>query len=1318
MNWQKKIAKLLSLICFALALASCDGNYCVEADEFDNDYVKVKSNPTEDGIFGTNYDNVDGGQVATWHETGLRANGQPFLIQISGSWIPWYGSAITDAKLNALSRCNFCAKKHNVSTENCICYKGQTPQPELDPGGNPVKVLNGAGVMAVVDCSIPANQIDPSKCTCTTRNGRVTDDSVFHFPLNFYKKDHSIRLPDDQGGACKYDAGLGLYLGLFGVSGSEMPIRVYHLFSEATVCPINRNRNGECKDESGVDQTKYVFRSANNAIFVKDDRAGNNGTDTNLDDNIYHKPNEFVKVIIYDRYYSDNYGQYNLNFLQGVTRDGDTGLLEFLVQIMEDALLGKKDQNLVRHGGIVQFMYKAIVQDTYFAATLQICLSIYIAFFGFSTLLGVVEISRKELLTRLIKLSLIIFFTTPTSWTFYNSIVVSFFQDGMNVLVSMFSDFVNAELDENNPIYIAKMVSPNTDTNASRFSYVDTMIKTMFSDNVTKKIWGLFFESFFGFIYIAAIYFLIGFFVYVMLVSAAVYVITLMKLIFVLALGPIFIAFSLFGQTEQMFKNWLGFIGARSLEMIIFFLILYTFVMFIDHKFTQMLTYRVCTHSINFGLFSFGILLAEPHRGFVEWIQLLLVLGGLIYILQEIVNKIPDLAGQLISIGGVGNIDDGAGNNRSAFKMAGAMMASVKGLAGKALSFGLSEGGGAAFRALRTASRASGISGAIDKVGNAIPVRGIRTRLRDNIIDDAIKKGKASAAQNGLKEGSKAFDNHVRNFVYNDTKAGLLNFKRDHKTKAALYDFSAETIGKRLDQKLVNEPLKKFLKDEAKKLKGMDPEKIPLGRDMERHMQEAANKWAEKNLAGGSSSIEGHLKDLKGFIKEKGALSNAEAAKKFAGNEELKSKFLQYKQEQALEKGKKPDSGTGKEFMRQAGYEEKRSNGFLDAIGIHTGKGWNPLARVGLIDRLGNRLGNDKLKKATDEAMAKAAADYLKKGGSADEKDQLRDYYKKKAAGNEDTFYGRQLLGKTDKNGEHVPGKLDKKLDDVEKKRDYFKQVLVNKIGAELKNKTDEEKEGMREEALKHLEEMKRRHEELLLDPDSPARMRANGGIEAYRDGLVDFNGSSLFEAKARAQMLGCSADSMGDSSTSIADAKSEFERNHKAMEERNREMEAREAEVAKLIEQGKIDEAKAKQAAINADASSSFPVEFGVNKLSDAIGLQTANFGLEAGNPLLVSKGHNDAGVNQATEALISIRNAMKSSAEREAKMKQHEAAFKEHEIAGLEADFKAHPEKAHLKREIDKARTEMDSLRREADAAERQAQNFERDITTLKNG
>jgi len=541
----------------------------------------------------------------------------------------------------------------------------------------------------------------------------------------------------------------------------------------------------------------------------------------------------------------------------------------------------------------------------------------------------------------------------------------------------------------------------------------------------------------------------------------------------------------------------------------------------------------------------------------------------------------------------------------------------------------------------------------------------------------------------------------------------LLAFQRENKSKAALYDFSAENIDKRFEEKLVRQPLKDFLKKEAKRMKSMDPEKIPLGKDMEKYMQEAANKWAEKNLVGGSASIEGHLKNFRDLIKEKGTLSNKEAAKKFAGSDELKGRFLQYKQEQALEKGKNPDSGTGREFMRQAGYEEKRSNGFLDAIGFNTGKGLNPLARIGLLDRFRN----SKLKQETDEAMAKAAADYLKKGGTADEKEQLREYYKNKAKGNEDTFYGRQLLGKTDKNGNHVPGKLDKKLDEVEKKRDYFKQVLANKIGSELRNKTDEEKESMRADAQKHLDEMRRRHQDLLLDPDSHAKMRANGGIEAYRDGLVDFDGSSLFEASVRAKLLGGAGDASSASSSSSSDIMSEFEKQNREIEAKAKEMEAKEAEVARLIEEGKIADAKAKQDAINAEAASSFPVQFGIDKLNDAIGLQSGNFGLEAGNPLLANEGHNDAGVKQANEALISIRNAMKASAEREAKMKQHELAFKEYDLVKLESDLKTDPNNKALERDISRVKGEISSLQKEAVAAERQAQSFENDINTLRN-
>ena len=1254
MNWQKKLAKLFSLIFLGIVLASCDGNYCVEADEFDNDYVQVKANPIDDGVFGTVYDHTDGGQTATWHETGLRANGKPFLIEVSGAWIPWFGSLMTDTKLASINRCGFCAKKHNVDTENCICYNGQTPTAELKPDKTPLTDAKNK----VIDCSIPANQNDPTLCTCTTLNGKVTDEGVFHFPLNFYDKNHVIKFPDDQGSACKYDGGLGLYLGLFGVSDNETPIRVYHLFSEATTCPINRNTNGECKDSDGIDQTKYVFRSANNRIFVKDDLSGNNGTNANIDDDILHKPNEFIKLIIYDRYYSDNYGQYNVTFLQGVSRDGDSGLLEFLVSILENALLGEIDADGVRQGGVLKFMYTAIVQDSYFGACLQICLSLYIAFFGFATLLGIIEITKKELLSRLVKLSLVIFFTSPTSWYWYNQLVVTFFKDGMDSIIAMFSGYVTDNLDPDNPILTSQAVSDSPGDSASRFSYIDTMIKTMLSDSVTKKIWGLFFESFFGFIYIAAIYALIGFFIYVMLLAAMVYMVTLLKLIFVLALGPIFIAFSLFEQTNSMFKNWLGFIGARSLEMVILFLVLYTFVMVIDQKFEAILHYRVCTHSVNFGLFSFKILLADTGgRGIVDWFIMLFTLAALIYILMEISKKIPDLSGQLISIGGVGNNDDGVGNNSSAMKMAGVMLNTAGGLAAKAAKFGLTEGGGNAFRALRAGARASGISGVVDAIGNKIPVRGIRTRLRDNIIDSAIAKGENAARAAGLKPGTKEFEAKVRNFAMNDETSGVLAFQHKNKKKAALYDFSAETINKRLDTKLVKEPLKTFLKDKAKEIKKGNPSKIPLGKDMEERLKAEARSWADKSLSGGANAINGHLKDMKGLIHKKSKLSDSDAAKKFAGNDDMKNKFLQYKQERAFEKGKKASDRTGKNFMRKVGYEENRSNNWLDAVGFNTGKGLNPLNRIGWMDKLMKR---GSLNEKTRAAMENVAANYLKNGGAEDDKARLKMAHAAKVSGAEGSFYARQL----DK-------KLAKDLKDVDAKEVMFRTALIDKINKDISLKTEAEKEAMRAKALSDVDDMKKKQLAALAQ-QGLTHVQNNGGIAAATQGLTNFDGDSLLEAQARAKALGVlDADGVGSSKATAS--------------------------------------------------TSNSPVEFGIAKLSDAIGLQQsdfglqqANFGLEVGNPFLVASEQKNA-VNQT---LLDMRSAMKSSAEFAAKSKSYDLQVKEGEVTKLEFELKAADpdKKAAIEARINAAKADVSSLSREVKDAERQVQTLESDIATIK--
>lgn len=830
----------------------------------------------------------------------------------------------------------------------------------------------------------------------------------------------------------------------------------------------------------------------------------------------------------------------------------------------------------------------------------------------------------------------------------------------MDVVITMFSDFVNAEISESNPIRIAASISTNPDGGASRFSYIDTMIKTLYSDNVTKKIWGLFFESFFGFIYIAAIYALIGFFIYVMLLAAMTYMVTLMKMIFVLALGPIFVAFSLFGQTNSMFKNWLSFIGARSLEMILLFLILYTFVMLIDEKFVMLLRYRVCTHSVNFGLFSFKVLMASVGgRGLIEWFRMILVLGALIYILMEIVKKIPSVAGELISIGGVAHNDDGVGNNASSFGMAGKMLNAAGGLALSGIKTGLTEGGGQAFRAIRAGARASGVSGVMDKIGDKIPFRGPRAMLRDRTIDAAIDKGKAAAASAGHKPGTLAYDSAVRNFVMNgdsDGKNGLLAFKYHNKKEAALLDMTAKTINDRLDKKLVRDPLKKFIKDKTKEIKKGDPSSIPLGKDMEAQLKASARDWADKNLVGGSDSVNDHLQDLKGFMKKHGKLSDDQAAEKFAGNKEMKDKFLQYKQERALEKGKKANTNTGKNFMRKVAYEEARGNTWRDAMGIHTGKGWNPLSRVGWADKLLNK---DKFDEQTRAGMERMAGNYLKHGGMQDEKDRLRkEFAEKTKDGVDKTFYGRQLAKK-----------LKEDLDGVDKKAAFLKDALKDKIlkgvANEKKGKTEEELAAMRQSAKEAVEDMERKFREDLSNPNPlSARDVAN-----LRDGLVDHDGNSLLEARIRANALGA--------------------------------LEGDDASSAKPV----------------AGAASASALEFGAT-LQDAIGLHVSNVGLSAGKPFLGAEGEVEKSNMHAS--IIAVRNAMKANAERTAETKKYDLRFKEDQVAKLEAELHAAttPEK---KREIEaKLQTttaEKSRLESEFDNAMKQVQNFEKDIETIKH-
>ena len=967
--------KILLLVLILFSISSCEPG-CVEADEFDTEQTIVNARPTSDGIIGK-YSSKTGGQVANWHDTGLRSNGDPIKILIGGAWSAWeqVGSI---KSLNDAPGCKLCVRKEGVN--NCICQKGENPIPEKDT----------AGKDKTSDCS-GANQDNPDLCSCTKWNNyKLENDTAinrFHYAisLDYQDKNGSPKIPDEQK-VCKYDKGMGLYIGLFGTTGVLNPSRAYHLYSVEEICDIKRDAQGKCI-LNGINRTKYLYRPPNNRIFMKDDLAGNDGKDTNPSDDQYHKAKEKIKVIIYDRYYDDNFGYYTLNFISGLQRAEDRGLLEYIVGSVEDVLMGQinTDSNR-REGGVIEFIYKALVQDSTIILIIRVCLILYIVIFGIGILAGVVEISKKEIMNRILKVSLVIFFTTGTSWYWYDQIVVGFFKDSMDSIISMFMGLGEKIYgDDTSMVKISQMLREESASNATRFSYVDLVMKKLFSMAVTKKIWGLFFSSLFGLLYIVVIYFLIGYFVYISATAALIYISAMLKLVFIIALGPIFILSSLFNQTSVMFKKWLSFLGARSLEIILLFITFYLFLMLIDKGFTDLLSFRSCADKLVIGFFSIDTLKAEIDRSFVGWIVAFINLGLLIFLLQTIMSKIAGVSNSLLSISGTASKSGGdafSSSNSSATGIANTIMGEALSNGLSALKNGLSGAGSVA----GFVARITGAGKALEAIADVVPFNGPRGLIRNSIIDESIKHATVSGKNQGFS--GVALEKHVRNAVTGDlAKKGLEN-----SAKFVMLGINQKSIESRLDQKFVQEPLRKFIKSETAKLK---KEGKPLfGKEMTDEIKNRARDWAGKNLHD-KSSIEDHLRNMKGFMKEQGTYNADEAVKKFSGNPEHRNKYLEHLEGKILKNKTKYDNKifggfvkgyrdllggdrhnpkrNQEQFLRKEYYkkeQDKEGRGALAKfLGINTAKGWSLNKRIDLFDR---KINTKQLERDTKEKVERA----------------------------------------------------------------------------------------------------------------------------------------------------------------------------------------------------------------------------------------------------------------------------------------------------------------------------------------------------------
>jgi hypothetical protein len=221
----------------------------------------------------------------------------------------------------------------------------------------------------------------------------------------------------------------------------------------------------------------------------------------------------------------------------------------------------------------------------------------------------------------------------------------------------------------------------------------------------------------------------------------------------------------------------------------------------------------------------------------------------------------------------------------------------------------------------RGVMRATGASQALGNMFSGFPISSPGTMYNNMKIDSAISQGQKEAAAKGLT--GKEADSYARQASNNILQNQMLPKDLNNSAQSdsmrntyAMTGLDSQAIQARMEQKMVQEPLKDFLKEEAKRLKNQDPDKIPLGKDMREQLRTNAMAWAEKNLVGGAAAVEKYLgkegrdagkaggsafavaaRDINNVLKSSAELSTAEAAKRFAGSPSLQNKFLQHLQE-------------------------------------------------------------------------------------------------------------------------------------------------------------------------------------------------------------------------------------------------------------------------------------------------------------------------------------------------------------------------------------------------------------------------------------
>lgn len=475
--------------------------------------------------------------------------------------------------------------------------------------------------------------------------------------------------------------------------------------------------------------------------------------------------------------YSNNVGKFRITVRTVEVDEVITGL--------KDLLFDKF--NTILNRGFQERYYNQLVGSSQFQHLLTIAVALYIAFTAMGFLMGVTNINQHDLVMRLIKIGLIYTVLSPNGWQFF-SYLIDFFEDGAeHISVMLAGGFI----EESDGAQVSNRI----------YALLDEIVYMFFQPEIHQKISAVFFSPILvGVVLFVFIYYALFLMLYAIAKSILIYLVIKIVFAILFMVGPVFIVFSLFEKTKQVFEQWLNMVISYSMQLIFLLLCIAFFSSLILNIFYDIFYYGVCWKPVwiiklgalpEFEFFSFWRFHGFDSRyteaynvskgpDFTSVLFLLVVA----YCFKQMIDKVSDLGDAVAAYGGVGAgsmaaslVKDTFGSIGDAVKSTGKNVALP--MAGTALHAGLKMakpmrmGISAGIKGVESGMGASG------RFALSVKRDGARAAIKGGIQGAASNvKGAASRAKDSVSCGIGNVAGGVRNFYKSgDKMSQMLNAK-------------------------------------------------------------------------------------------------------------------------------------------------------------------------------------------------------------------------------------------------------------------------------------------------------------------------------------------------------------------------------------------------------------------------------------------------------------------------------------------------------------------------------------------------------------